>query len=150
MNVLERDGYDVTSYLAPQRTKGRSTDRQEHARHSTRPPAAGVHSRLGMECYSGPRPDQRSSIEWFRGAMNRLGEFGRIDDAKARDLLGITGWTSLGANGGVHRQMNHLKVIDSPGHPLEIKAYLALSLRVAPSFTAPGVAKESVRRAESA
>lgn len=110
--------------------------------------AAGVHPRLGMECYSGPRPDQRSSIEWFRGAMNRLGEFGRIDDAKARDLLGITGWTSLGANGGVHRQLNHLKVIDSPGHPLEIKAYLALSLRVAPSF--PGVAKESVRRAESA
>ena len=92
----------------------------------------GIRTRVGFECYSGTSPRRTRSFP--RLVLDAFRDTGRVSSTKASAFLDAEGWAELGAHGGLHRSINHIKILMHPDESIEVKGYLALSRRAAPSF----------------
>ena len=94
--------------------------------------SGGVDPRVGFECYSKEGRQGRCSL--IRSIFEAFRDSSRVDPAKVDAFLDIEGWSELGPHGGVHRSINHVKIVAQPDDTIEIKGYLALARLPAPAF----------------
>ena len=83
----------------------------------------GVDSKIGFECRMAGRVTlQKYAIDFF----NRLAEQGMVDQDRASRFCASEGWSELGSHGGITRTISHLKIVDQPDRPVEVKGYLGM------------------------
>ena len=95
----------------------------------------GVHRRIGFELHA---PRDRAASGFFADLLDPLSRNVEIDRPKTDAFLAIEGWAELADESGCHREINHLKIVTRPDAATELKGYLALSRRTAPSFQPTG------------